>query len=60
MANILDHKCPRCGAQLTIKEAVQVLNGSGYVIYVRARTREGLEVIIKAQDANPNEVEILG
>ena len=52
-------QCPHCGSKLTIKDAVTILNGSGYARNVRVRTPEGREHIAPAHLVNPEAVEIL-
>ena len=52
-------KCPQCDGQLSSKEAITILNGSGYVRKVRVRTCDGKIHIVDAGLVNPNTVEVL-
>ncbi|MGD1068677.1 MAG: hypothetical protein ABSB15_00940 [Bryobacteraceae bacterium] len=52
-------KCPHCQEDLTLKEAIQILNGSGFVKYVRVKAPDGSMAVIEAGLVNPNTVEIL-
>jgi uncharacterized protein YbaR (Trm112 family) len=51
--------CPHCKTELSIKQAVEILNGSGYELMVRVRTPDGRIFCRPAHEVNPNEVEIL-
>jgi len=51
--------CPRCQAALTLKEAITILNGSGYERIARVRLKDGTIAFVDASRVNPNEVEVL-
>jgi hypothetical protein len=48
--------CPVCGSQLTLKQAIEILNGSGCVQVKRA---DGLIDYLPANLVNPRAVEVL-
>jgi hypothetical protein len=52
-------ECPHCKHSLNLKEAIVILNGSGYKHFVVVRTPDGREHVAPAEQINPNEVEIL-
>jgi hypothetical protein len=53
-------RCPHCQHDLTVKEAIVILNGSGFVQKVRVRVPEtGVEAWVDAAQVNPRKVEIL-
>ncbi len=52
-------ECPHCKHALTLKEAVIILNGSGYVRKVRVRLPNGAIVGVEAADCNPNTMDIV-
>jgi len=54
-----DLQCPRCHQPLSIKEAITMINGSGYARKVRVRMPDGKVHIAEAGMVNPNEVKIL-
>lgn len=51
--------CPHCAVRLTLKEAITILNGSGYRQFARVRLRDGQIAFVDAAKVNPNEVEVL-
>lgn len=51
--------CPYCHKELTLKEAIEILNGSGFVQYVRVKLPDGSITVMEAGLVNPNAVEIL-
>ena len=55
----MEMKCPRCQEKLTLKEAIEILNGSGFVQYTRVKSADGSIAVIEAGLVNPNTVEIL-
>lgn len=52
-------ECPHCKAKLTLKEAIEILNGCGFVQMAKIRTPEGAIVLIEAGLVNPHVVEII-
>jgi copper chaperone CopZ len=54
-----DMSCQHCQSSLTLKEAITILNGSGYKQTARVRLKDGTVVFVDASQVNPNEVEIL-
>jgi hypothetical protein len=57
----LGHKmrCPHCECRLTLKQAIFILNGSGFVQMARVRLRNGALAVMDAALVNPNAVEIV-
>ena len=51
--------CPHCHAKLSNKEAITMLNGSGYVRIVLVRTPDGKIHAVNAGLDNPNAVDVL-
>jgi len=51
--------CPHCNAELTLKQVIILLNGSGYERNAKVRLPDGQIAYISAGSVNPNEVEIL-
>jgi hypothetical protein len=51
-------ECPYCHAKLTIREAITILNGTGYTQTAKVRTPDGETHFVEAGLANPLEVEI--
>ncbi len=51
--------CPHCQKQLTVKQAVDILNGSGYQRIVKVKLPDGRVDLVPANLVNPNEIEIL-
>lgn len=51
--------CPHCHETLTVKQAIEILNGSGYVQFAQVRLPDGSVTNIEAGLVNPNTVEIL-
>jgi hypothetical protein len=51
--------CPHCQEVLTLKQAIEILNGSGYTQMALVKTAEGTVSAIDAGSVNPNTVEIL-
>ena len=51
--------CPHCHEKLTLKEAIEIINGSGFVQYTRVKAPDGSVAIIEAGLVNPNTVEII-
>lgn len=52
-------RCPHCQTELSNKEAITILNGSGWVRNVRVRTPDGKIHVMDAGSVNPNTVEVL-
>lgn len=52
-------QCPHCRQKLTMKEAITLLNGKGFVQMALVRTATGHVTAIEAGLVNPNTVEIL-
>ena len=52
--------CPQCNGELSIREAITILNGTGYKrkAWVRSRA-DGAVAFVDAALVNPLEVEIL-
>jgi hypothetical protein len=55
----MEMNCPHCQHKLTLKEAIEILNGSGYVQYAQVKLSDGTITNIEAGLVNPNTVEIL-
>jgi hypothetical protein len=55
----MEMKCPHCHEKLTLKKAIEILNGSGFVQYTRVRLPDGSIEIMEAGLVNPNTVEII-
>lgn len=53
-----DH-CPRCGAILSLRQIIQLMNGSGFVRHIRIRLPDGGMAVLEARDVNPNTMEIV-
>ena len=53
-------QCPHCRKELTMKEAITILNGKGFVQIALVRTADGHVTTIEAGLVNPNTVEVLG
>lgn len=53
-------RCPHCRHALTMKEAITVLNGSGFVQMALVRMADGHITAVEAGLVNPNTVEIMG
>lgn len=51
--------CPACKTMLTPKQAIEILNGSGFVCKVKVRLPSGEICYVPAGCVNPNEVEVL-
>ena len=51
--------CPHCQKQLTAKQAVEILNGSGYQRIVKVKLPDGAVDFVPANLVNPKEVEVL-
>jgi hypothetical protein len=51
--------CPHCANDLTLKQAVEILNGSGYQRIAKVRLPDGRVYFIPANLVNPDEVEVL-
>jgi hypothetical protein len=54
-----DLKCPACAAPLTVRQAIEILNGSGYQRTARVHLPDGSIAYLPAASINPNEVEVL-
>jgi hypothetical protein len=54
-----EKKCPHCNHALTLKEAIIILNGSGYVEMAKIKLRNGSLAVMDAGRVNPNAVEII-
>jgi hypothetical protein len=52
-------ECPHCHGKLTIREAITILNGTGYTQTAKVRTPDGEIHFVEAGLVNPLEVEIL-
>jgi hypothetical protein len=52
-------RCPHCHAELTLKEAITILNGSGTRQMAKVRRPDGKIAYVNAGDCNPLLVEIL-
>jgi hypothetical protein len=52
-------RCPHCEHPLTLKQAIVILNGSGFRHMVPVRLRDGTTAVMDASQVNPNAVEIL-
>lgn len=52
-------RCPHCHAELTLREAITILNGTGFVRRARVRLEDGRIIVLEASKINPNTVEIL-
>jgi hypothetical protein len=48
--------CPRCKADLTVKEAVEILNGSGFQHIAKVQLPDGQIALVPAHLVNPAEV----
>jgi hypothetical protein len=51
--------CPECNAILTLKQAIEILNGSGYQRTAKIQMADGQSAFVPAHLVNPNEVMIL-
>jgi hypothetical protein len=52
-------KCPRCHEKLTLRQAITLLNGSGFKQMALVKLPDGSITAIEAGIVNPNTVEIL-
>jgi len=52
-------QCPHCKAALTLKEAILILNGSGFRQMAPVRLEDGTVTYMEAGLVNPKGVEIL-
>jgi hypothetical protein len=52
-------ECPHCHAPLSLREAIVILNGSGYTQMAKIRLPDGFTRYAEAGSVNPNECEIL-
>lgn len=55
----MQNQCPHCGTQITLKQAIELLNGSGYQRTAKVELPDGRVVYIPACLVNPNEVKVL-
>lgn len=55
----IELECPHCNNHITVKEAITVLNGSGYIRRVNVKTPDGKIHLVNAHLVNPNAVEVL-
>lgn len=51
--------CPHCKAALTLKQAIEILNGSGYQHTAKVQLGDDQIAYVPAHLVNPNEVLIL-
>jgi hypothetical protein len=52
-------KCPHCHIELTLKEAITILNGDGFGKKVRVKTPDGTVYLMDAGQVDPTACEIL-
>ena len=52
-------KCPHCGTELSLREAITILNGTGYRRMAKVRFRDDRIGLVEAGSVNPLAVEIL-
>ncbi len=52
-------RCPHCTHELTVKEAITILNGTGFKRMVPVRLPDGQTTFLEAGIINPHTVEIL-
>lgn len=52
-------ECPHCHAELSLREAITILNGTGFRRMARVRNPNGTIAYIEAGRVNPLAVEIL-
>jgi hypothetical protein len=52
-------ECPHCRAELSLREAITILNGTGFRRMARVRSPDGVIAYIEAGRVNPLAVEIL-
>jgi hypothetical protein len=52
-------RCPHCRKLLTIKQIIEMMNGSGFVRRVKIRLPDGTAAWLDARDVNPNAMEIV-
>lgn len=52
-------RCPHCREPLTVKQIIELMNGSGFVRRVKIRLPDGSTAWIAARDVNPNTMEIV-
>jgi hypothetical protein len=55
----MENVCPACDAKLTLKQAIEILNGSGYERIAKVKLSDGRIDFMPANLVNPNEVEVL-
>src|SRR5688572_508644 len=52
-------ECPHCKERISVKQAIQILNGSGFTRQVHIKLDDGAPFLIDAQRVNPNTMEII-
>jgi hypothetical protein len=55
----MDKKCPACGGEITAKQAIEILNGTGYQRTAKVKLPDGRIDFMPANLVNPREVEVL-
>jgi hypothetical protein len=54
-----EQRCPHCGHELTLKQTITAMHGSGYEQYVHVRRSDGSIAIMEAGIVNPTTSEVL-
>ena len=52
-------ECPQCHAELSLKEAITIINGTGTYRKAKVRWPNGEISFVNAGDVNPNVLEVL-
>ena len=52
-------ECPHCKAPITVKQAVEILNGTGIHPRVHIKLDDGTAHLMNACDVNPNTMQII-
>lgn len=55
----MENICSECGAHLTLKQAIEILNGSGVERIAKVKRQDGKTDFIPANLVNPREVVVL-
>lgn len=45
--------CPHCGCGLSLKQIINLMNGSGFIRHVRVKLSDGRIVSMEARNVNP-------
>jgi len=54
-----DMCCPHCDTPLSLKQAIEILNGSGYERTAQVKLPDGQIVLLPAGSINPRAVEVI-